>query len=287
MTKDIIDFVEGQKDIKLGVIKAIGNPMDRFEEDRLRMLRAIRYSTRFGFEIDHATQTAIHHHALHLFPAVSWERIYQELQKMDLYDTLADSLRLLLKHSLLKIIFDEIAHLEDGIILLHIGQIDHLPKKVPLIAKLSLLFHEYPLEVKLKALSKLKISRKESLLIEYLDKMEKYLFQHNPDDYELAHLYAHEFFSHGLSFFKHLQFSKEAAFHHEKLYNILKPYVDRIEQKNPLITSTDLSKEKIPNGKIMGELLKEAEKLSIREKIDDPMQVLAQLKLNPLWPKFN
>src|SRR3990167_4716975 len=49
--KKILDFVQGREDIKLGVIRAIGNPHDRFLEDRLRMIRAVRYASRFHFSI--------------------------------------------------------------------------------------------------------------------------------------------------------------------------------------------------------------------------------------------
>ena len=55
----IHDFVHGQEDIRLGIIRTIGNPHERFFEDRLRMLRAFRFSSRFSFSIDPETQEAI------------------------------------------------------------------------------------------------------------------------------------------------------------------------------------------------------------------------------------
>ena len=282
--KKIHDFIGGEKDIRAGIIRAIGNPVDRFQEDRLRMLRAVRYATRFGFQIDRLTQEAILHHAHELFPSVSMERVYQEFQKMDLYGTLGDSLRLLIKFHLLKVIFKEIEHIEDHVLLSHITLIDELPKKTPLIAKLSLLFHERPVDEKISGLTKLKISRKEVQLVEFLDHLEK-IFNH-PDlsDYDLAVTYAHEFFHIGINFFKNLRGIKKEAFHHEKHHDSLKPYVERIIHKKPVISSDDLIQEGIPKGKIMGLLLKEAEKISVNEKLLEKGPILKRLKNSSYWP---
>jgi tRNA nucleotidyltransferase/poly(A) polymerase len=76
-----IDYVGGRDDLHRGVIRAVGDPRLRFAEDRLRMLRAIRFATRFGFEIDEATFSAIRSDAAHL-PEVSAERIGEELVRI-------------------------------------------------------------------------------------------------------------------------------------------------------------------------------------------------------------
>ena len=55
----VIDHVGGRADLESGVIRAIGDPARRFDEDRLRMLRAIRFAARFGFVIEPATMAAI------------------------------------------------------------------------------------------------------------------------------------------------------------------------------------------------------------------------------------
>src|SRR4029077_17024706 len=82
ITGTIHDFVQGSDDIQVGVIRTIGSPHERFVEDRLRMIRAIRFASRFDFAIDDETQHAIREHAHTLFPAVAMERIWQELNKM-------------------------------------------------------------------------------------------------------------------------------------------------------------------------------------------------------------
>lgn len=79
--KRIIDFVGGQKDLESKVIRAIGDPHARLSEDRLRMLRAVRFAARFGFSIDEATADAIRRGAREL-TGISRERIGQEVRKM-------------------------------------------------------------------------------------------------------------------------------------------------------------------------------------------------------------
>jgi len=77
----VVDYTGGLDDLKNGVIRAIGDPALRFEEDHLRMLRAIRFAARFGFEIEPATFAAIQ--AMHQRIArVSPERIRDELNRI-------------------------------------------------------------------------------------------------------------------------------------------------------------------------------------------------------------
>jgi tRNA nucleotidyltransferase/poly(A) polymerase len=77
----VLDYVGGLSDLRAGLIRAIGDPAQRFEEDHLRMLRAVRFAARFGFEIDPATMAAIQKlHAQIL--RVSPERIRDELVRI-------------------------------------------------------------------------------------------------------------------------------------------------------------------------------------------------------------
>src|SRR6266568_6797818 len=55
----VVDYVGGQEDLKLHVIRAIGDPLARIAEDKLRMLRAVRFAARFGFAIDDAVLAAV------------------------------------------------------------------------------------------------------------------------------------------------------------------------------------------------------------------------------------
>lgn len=80
-TGEILDYVGGRKDLEAGIIRAIGEPRARFEEDKLRMVRGVRFAARFGYQIEPKTFAAIRD----LAPAinqVSAERLRDELSKI-------------------------------------------------------------------------------------------------------------------------------------------------------------------------------------------------------------
>ncbi|HEU0138292.1 MAG TPA: CCA tRNA nucleotidyltransferase [Bryobacteraceae bacterium] len=80
-TKEVLDFVGGRQDLESGIIRAIGEPEQRFREDHLRMLRAIRFSARFNFAIEENTLRAMKSLAP-LVRHVSAERVRDELTRM-------------------------------------------------------------------------------------------------------------------------------------------------------------------------------------------------------------
>lgn len=78
---DLIDPFGGQEDLELGVIRCVGNPDDRFQEDALRILRALRFAATYGFRIEEKTAAAIHRNK-DLLKNISAERIRSELCKL-------------------------------------------------------------------------------------------------------------------------------------------------------------------------------------------------------------
>ncbi len=80
-TGEVLDYVGGQADLRARLIRAIGEADRRFAEDKLRMLRAVRFAARFGFEIEPATLRAIRRH-MEEIRQVSPERLRDELTKM-------------------------------------------------------------------------------------------------------------------------------------------------------------------------------------------------------------
>jgi len=79
--KEVIDYVNGQSDLNRKLIRAIGDPDKRIEEDRLRMLRGVRFAATYDFELEPATMAAIQKRASDI-EAVSPERIGTELRRM-------------------------------------------------------------------------------------------------------------------------------------------------------------------------------------------------------------
>jgi len=106
----IIDPFNGQKDLDKRIIRAVGKAEDRFSEDALRMLRAVRFATCLGFSIETKTSKAIKKNAPWL-QAISKERIRDEFLKIIMTDKAADGIELLKETGLLKYIVPE---LEEG-----------------------------------------------------------------------------------------------------------------------------------------------------------------------------
>ena len=107
----LIDYVGGQEDIRRGVIRTIGEPLKRFAEDRLRLIRAVRFAARFGYEIEPQTRRAL----LALAPQitqVSAERIREELERMLLGPHPERALDLLEQTGLLRALLPEVAALK-------------------------------------------------------------------------------------------------------------------------------------------------------------------------------
>ncbi len=118
ITGEFVDPFDGQKDIKAKVIKTVGKATERFGEDALRLMRAVRLATELEFEIEKKTATALKKQAGSL-EMIANERIKDELSKMIMASKAADGIRLLAETSLLKHVMPE---LEEGI---GVGQNKH------------------------------------------------------------------------------------------------------------------------------------------------------------------
>lgn len=102
----IIDYVNGQRDLNDQVVRAIGDPLKRIAEDKLRMIRGVRFAARFDFELESATFAAIQNQAATL-QAVSAERITGELQRMLTHHARVRAVELLKRTGLLAVILPE------------------------------------------------------------------------------------------------------------------------------------------------------------------------------------
>lgn len=111
MEEKILDFVGGQDDLKAGLLRAIGDPAERFAEDKLRLLRAVRFATTLGFEVDPSTWSAVKQFAPEIH-AVSTERIREELSKILLSPNRVRGFDLLDESGLLREILPEIEALK-------------------------------------------------------------------------------------------------------------------------------------------------------------------------------
>lgn len=110
-TNEVLDYVGGRRDLDAGIIRAIGQPTERFREDKLRMIRAVRFAARFRYAIEAATFTAIMKLAADI-AQVSAERIRDELTKILTEGAARRGFELLDETRLLPEILPEIAQMK-------------------------------------------------------------------------------------------------------------------------------------------------------------------------------
>lgn len=148
----LIDFVGGRQDLRDEILRAIGVPSERFEEDYLRMLRAIRFAAVLGFEIEPITWQAIRDHADSL-RRIAPERIREELDKIWRHPNRLRGFDLLVESGLMEVIFPEILQLRgceqppqwhpEGDVFVHTRlMLSLLPDEASLPLVLSVLFHD-------------------------------------------------------------------------------------------------------------------------------------------------
>jgi poly(A) polymerase len=149
---DVLDFVGGQEDLKAGVIRTIGDPEQRFGEDKLRMLRALRFAARFEYTIDPATFAAMQELAQQI-QVVSRERVRDELTRMLTEGHASRAFLLLDESGLLKPVLPEISvmkgveqppefHPEGDVFVHTLLLLDNLPTPCPLTLAWGALLHD-------------------------------------------------------------------------------------------------------------------------------------------------
>ena len=149
---EVIDFVGGKDDLKAKLIRAIGDPAARFSEDRLRMLRAVRFATVLDYKIDNRTWEALVANA-EAINEISAERIREELVQIFLSPNRVRGWDLLDESGLLRVILPELEAMKgclqpeqfhpEGDVFQHTRlMLELLPEKVSLPLVASVLFHD-------------------------------------------------------------------------------------------------------------------------------------------------
>ncbi len=164
LKEQVIDYVGGQADLAQRIIRTIGDPQERFSEDYLRMLRAVRFSTQLGFPIEPDTYAAIRRHAANI-TRISGERVAMELEGILVSPNRAAGARMLIETGLAQAVFPGFvdAPAEEAV-----GVLSRLRKKVDFPLALAALFASFPTEFALEKCDILKLSRKQMKHIEFL-----------------------------------------------------------------------------------------------------------------------
>ncbi|MHC4394964.1 MAG: CCA tRNA nucleotidyltransferase [Planctomycetota bacterium] len=164
LEKKVIDYVKGQADLKKKVVRTIGKPAERFGEDYLRMLRAVRFSTQLGFAIDPKTWSAICSGAKNI-SKISGERIAMELEATLVNPNRSIGASMLVKSGLAEAIFPGF----DGKrAQFAIGVLSKLRKKVNFALALSCFFADCPAKFALEKCVVLRLSRNQNKHIKFL-----------------------------------------------------------------------------------------------------------------------
>lgn len=279
LNEEVIDYVNGQKDLSDKIVRAIGDPKKRFQEDRLRMIRAARYAARFNFTLDEKTKKEIIAHAHLLLPAVAIERVRNELEKMAKFHTLGKGLTLLHTLHLLPVIFPSLEGIHDDTIAERLSPLFQIDPAVPYLLQLLFLFPEYTLEEKTSLLSYLKCSQYEKTLVEHDHFIWHTLKQKELSPVKKVAAHASPHFTVSLKRFIVTLSDPSQVIEREKRFAI--QFADAIERKRSgktLVTSSDLIALGIQPSKQLGELLKQGEGFAIERELTTKEEVLAVLR---------
>lgn len=286
LTDELLDFIDGQTDLQKQVIRTIGNPYERFEEDRLRMIRAVRFAKRFNFMIEEETKIAITKLSHTLLPSVSMERIWQEFVKMRKQPRFCDALLEMAELGLLQTIFSPLKGVHKTSLEARISCLREVSDTVPSILILRQLFDETELSYVLGLAIYLRASKEETRSIEHYLELTT-LYKSDPtfsNRYEWAYLLASTRTAASCEVLianidpRH---QKAESMRLEQLQRSLEFHIDCIKRKKPLCSSKDLIPFGVRPGKQMGHLLELAERIAITENLQNKEELLKRLQSHP------
>lgn len=262
LTFQIFDFCHGQDDLKKRVIRAIGDPKERFKEDHLRMIRACRYAATLGFEIEQKTSGAIIEMSSFVKEGLSIERIHQELDKMHSKGVLGKGLGCLLQHNLIKSLFPQLSDQPDLLLMEKIAKIKKLSSHVPLVLALLILFDVDSSEKARELVNYFKMSNQ---ALKIALSAVTWLDHDNLNPLELAKLLSEPYSDSCIE--------KQACQEHSPNYFLsqlemkkkhLKPVMTLLEKKQLIVSAAQVLELGIPKGP------------KVKELLDDAMLIFAQ-----------
>lgn len=164
LEKKVIDYVDGQADLKKQIIRTIGEPSERFGEDYLRMLRAVRFSAQLGFAIEPKTWAAICHNAKYIV-GISGERKCMELEDIFIDTNRCTGVSLLADSGLAEAIFPALSAEQ---IKLAIKVLHELPRRIDFPLALAGFFAGCDTKFALEKCQILKLSRSQTKHLKFL-----------------------------------------------------------------------------------------------------------------------
>ncbi len=248
----VVDLVAGRRDLEKGLIRAIGDPYRRFEEDYLRIIRALRFAVSLDFRIEEETEKALVELSDKL-KDIAVERVWQELEKLRKKGKLSKALNCFHRYALCEKLFPELGSE---------GKSIHLESSsLSLIAYLTAVYPSIDLKTWKAFAKRFHLSREEQAYLESYDRARKLLSSEEVDDYTYCLFYADRFAGALLEVL-----AKDKLFHEENQKRLVQ-HIENHRKRNLPISSKELLSYGVEAKKGFGKLLSLAEKWSINENL--------------------
>jgi tRNA nucleotidyltransferase/poly(A) polymerase len=266
LEREVIDFVGGLDDLHKKILRAVGNPLERFREDRLRMLRAVRFVAQLGFELESSAMQAIQDQAAEL-KVISAERILNEVKRFLSAEHLWLGMKALLESGLERRFWPELSSFDVEKL------IDH-PRFLSwenAFAAISLMVPFEDVETRLRSWK----SSKDSLRsVETQRKGLRVLMNQNSSRADRARVLGSEVFAEVLLL-------AEIFMDADQLEKIVQEFLQvstKGELPKPLVTGEDLVRLGVAPGAQMGTLLKETYDQQLEGRLTSKSAALEQIK---------
>ncbi len=269
LKKKVIDYVSGQADLKKRLVRTIGRPQERFAEDYLRMLRAVRFSTQIGFKIEEKTWSAIRDTAKDIVK-ISGERIAMELEGILINPNRAAGVSLLIESGLAEAIFPAFGGEPAK---LAVGVLGRLRKKIDFALALAGLFAGWPAEFALERCQVLKLSRNQTKHIKFLLTNRGKLLNEQMSLAELKMILAEPYFGDLYELQRAIQKAEQKSV--AALINLrkrIKALGDIELRPKPLLNGHDLIRLGAVPGPALGQLAQEMYISQLEGKLQTPQQ---------------
>ncbi len=254
LTKEVLDFVNGRRDLEKRILRTIGDPDERFGEDYLRLLRAVRFAVKLEFTIEPATWAAIGKHAPKI-TGVSAERIAAELEQILSHPNRAKGTQLLIDSSLAVAIFDVFRDTPAAF-----GKtiLEHLPKTVDFPLSLAAFWAGFETKQALNQCKKLRLSNDHLKHVRFLLQKRDVLLDADMPISKLKLLMHEPYFWDLLSFQKAIQATKGES---DQPLKQIKKRAMEIDEKDirpvPLLNGHELMSLGATPGPMVGQLAQE------------------------------
>jgi poly(A) polymerase len=271
LKKEVIDYVDGQADLKAKIVRTIGKPTERFSEDYLRMLRAIRFSTQLDFEIEPLTWSAICTNSANI-AHISGERISIELEGILVNPNRSAGTSLLFDSELAEAIFPGLLSKHRKIAIEVLGQ---LREKIDFPLALAGLFVGCETDFAIEMSQVLKLSKSQTKHIKFLLANRGKLLDDRMSLADLKKILAEPYFGDLYELQRAIQVAEggpdnTAAL--ENLNNRIKELGDVDLRPDPLLNGHDLIRLGAVPGPALGQLSQELYIAQLEGKLHNPEQ---------------